>query len=277
MPTDDQAAAAPVDIDQAAEVECLARWLSGMHRVLVVGGELGDLVGHLERIGHSVVVVPSLPTADDGGYPDIEAVVLGDGLLDTVDPAAVIRTALQVARHGIVVLSVANAASRDARLALLDGSLPSRGGATRRSLFALGREAGGEVTAFGRVSPPPGHRPASSDRDVLSPLVAPLLGLDPNAAALRFVARIEPAGRAAATGRGDLESAVVAEEDAAELQIRQIVAVQRGDLAALNQVRRDFVSLSRSRMVRWGSMPGRAARLAKRLAGRVLRLLRLRR
>lgn len=276
MPADDQAAAAPVDIDQAVEVECLAQWLVGMQRVLVVGAELGDLVGHLERIGHAVLVVPNLATAG-GGHPDIDAVAFGDGLLDDVDPAAAISAALTLARQGIVVLSVANAASRDARLALLDGSLPSRGGVTRRSLFALGREAGGEVTALGRVSPPAGHRPTSSDRSVLSPLVAPLLGLDPNAVALRFVARIEPAGRAAATGRGDLESAVVAEEEAAELQIRQIVAVQRGDLAALNQVRRDFVSLSRSRMVRWGSMPGRGARYAKRLAGRVLRLLRLRR
>jgi hypothetical protein len=274
---DDQTAAAPIVIDHAGEVDCLARWLTDMPRVLVIGAELGDLVGRLERSGHSVLVLPHLPSAVDDAPPVIDAIAFGDDLLSAADPVAAVSAALRIARRSVVVLSVANAASRDARLAMLDGSPPGPGGATRTSLFALARDAGGVVTALGRVSPPAGQRPTSSDRSILSPLVAPLLGLDPNAAALRFVVRVEPAGRALAPGPSDLESAILAEEDAAELQIRQVIAVQRGDVAALNQVRRDFVSLSRSRMVRWGSIPGRTARYAKRLAGRVLRLLRLRR
>jgi hypothetical protein len=273
---DDRSSVDPLSLEPAEEVGCLCRWVADSRRVLVVGTDLADLTAALEQRGHEVLVRASLPVADEetGHRPD--AVALGDDALRAAGPRAALRAALLLSASGAVVVSVANAASREARLALLEGTPPAEGGLTRRSLFSLARDEGAEVRAFGRVASAAGSRPPSPDRGAVTSRVAPLLSLDPNSTAHHFVARIEIPRHVDRSAASELEANVLAEEAAAELQIRQIIAVRDADLAALEQVRRDFVSLSRSRMVRWGSMPGRFARLGRRTAGRILRLLRLR-
>ena len=184
------------------------------------------------------------------------------------DPVTRLRAAAATCAPGDrIVVEVANAASLDARLALLHGDGgdgPTAGRFTRRSLFAAAHDAGLVVTSFERVA----RRGDATFDAPLAPLVQDLVLLDPNAAAERFVATLELPGDASRRVAEDLERALTAEEGAAAAQIRTLVAAQQREQAELLQSRQELIAVQNGKLMRWSQFPRRVYRRLRRLVGR---------
>jgi 2-polyprenyl-3-methyl-5-hydroxy-6-metoxy-1,4-benzoquinol methylase len=292
--------------DRIAE---LLRYVEGYHRVLEIGCSAGHVSAALKERGHYVygieidpvsaatarTIADMVKVADLDresittvvGQRDFDALIVGDVLEHLREPAATLREALTLlAPHAVVALSLPNVGFHDVRTALLEGEWTYRGTGlldethlrffTRRTVFGLAHDAGLVVTDFARMQRAPGTTNVAPERPVVSTLIDEYLSLDPNAAAYQFVARLERPTDDTVPLADELARRLDAEEADALLQLRQVIATYERDQAALLQLRRDFIDLSNSRMVRWGSMPRRAALALRRLAGRVLRALRLR-
>lgn len=292
--------------DRIAE---LLRYVEGHHRVLEVGCSAGHVSAALKERGHyvygieidpvsaesaraiaDVVVVADLDRqsiTDVVEQRDFDALVVGDVLEHLREPTSTLREALSLlADDAVVALSLPHVGFHDVRTALLEGEWTYRGTGlldethlrffTRRSVFALAHDAGLVVTDFGRMLKAPGTSNVAPERPVLSTLVDDYLALDPDATTYQFVARLERPSTTTSEQARLVAQRLDDEEAEALLALRQVLATYERDQAALLQLRRDFIDLSNSRMVRWGSMPRRAALRLRRLAGRVLRLLRLR-
>lgn len=310
MTTDRAGHAARYSVAVDDRIAELLRYVEGHRRVLEIGCSAGHVSAALKERGHfvygieidpvsaeaarsiaDVVAVADLDCqaiADAVTERDFDALIVGDVLEHLRDPAATLREACALLAPGAVIaLSLPNVAFHDVRLALLEGEWTYRGTGlldethlrffTRRTVFALASSAGLVVTDFRRIVKAAGTSNVMPDQPVLSTLVDSLLSLDPNSTAYQFVARLERPSPETTQQAGALAQRLDDEETEALLQLRQVIATYERDNAALLQVRRDFIDLSNSTMVRVGSMPGRAARYLRRLAGRVLRALRLRR
>lgn len=293
--------------DRIAE---LLRYVEGHHRVLEVGCSAGHVSAALKERGHYVygieidpvsaatarTIADMVKVADLDresittvvGQRGFDALIVGDVLEHLRDPVNTLREALTLlAPDAVVALSLPHVGFHDVRTALLEGEWTYRATGlldethlrffTRRSVFALAHDAGLVVTDFCRIHKAPGTSNVAPEQPVLSTLVDEYLALDPNSTTYQFVARLERPGGTTTAVADELARRLDREEADALLQLRQVLATYEHDQAALLQLRRDFIDLSNSRMVRWGSMPRRAALAVRRLAGKVLRALRLRR
>lgn len=309
MATDRSGHAARYHIAVDDRIAELLRYVEGHHRVLEVGCSAGHVSAALKERGHyvfgieidpvsaeaaraiaDVVVVADLdrePISTVVTERGFDALIVGDVLEHLREPTATLREALTLlAPDAVVALSLPHVGFHDVRAALLEGEWIYRGTGlldethlrffTRRSVFALAHDAGLVVTDFRRMHRAPGTSNVAPERPVLSTLVDEYLALDPNATTYQFVARLERPTDDTSRRADELSRQLDGEEADALLQLRQVLATYERDQAALLQLRRDFIDLSNSRMVRWGSMPRRAALRVRRLAGRVLRALRLR-
>ncbi len=267
-------------------------------RVLELGCATGYVTAALKARGHHVVGVEIDPESaeitraiadevfvgdlDRVRLPDLvgeqrfDVVLAGDVLEHLREPVSALRDAVSLLDDdGFVVVSLPNVAFLDVRAALLHGDWTYRPDGlldethvrffTRRTMFALARDAGLVVTGFHRVDRRPGTSNVALSDAPLDPLVRDLALLDPNASTYQFVAKFErPTDENRAEAEA-LDHRLSTEEDATTAQLRTLVDAHQREQAELVRSRQELIALQNGRLMRYSQFPRRVYRRLRRL------------
>ncbi|MFZ4719522.1 MAG: hypothetical protein ACOYMR_08850 [Ilumatobacteraceae bacterium] len=184
------------------------------------------------------------------------------------DPVVFLRgLAASMDATSTVIVRARNAASLDARLALLHGTdtwtADTGRPFTRQSLFATVQAAGLVVTSLERVP-----RAAAAPSGAMWTLVSDLVPLDPNAATEAFVATLQLPNAANAAIAEALAQTLTDEESAAAAQVRTLVEAHQREQAELLAGRQELIAVQNGKLMRWSQFPRRVYRRLRRLVGR---------